>query len=222
MAPAPIALILAAGQSRRMGVPKALLELERVPLVRLHVERALALGCARALVIVRPELEVTVAQHLACVRAGAAVQLVSAVTHSQASSLAVLVRKLASVEQAEPESRLLITPVDALPCTDLTFRALCAALGDLTLAVTPRFAGRGGHPVLVRSALLAGHAHGPLDAALPLRVLLEQAGSRRLRVDVEDSSVVADLDTPADAGAVGLRAPDEWLAGRTVGAAGCR
>jgi molybdenum cofactor cytidylyltransferase len=203
------ALILAAGQSRRMGAPKALLELEGVPLVRLHVERALELGCARVLVIVRPELADAVAQLMAQVPEGTAARVIAAETASQASSLAVLVRSLASLGRSEPERGYLIAPVDSLPCTRQTYRALCAALGDHTLACTPRFAGRGGHPVLARAALLGGYRSGPLERALPLCEVLARAGERRVRVDVPDPSVLADLDTPAQARALGLCLPGD-------------
>jgi CTP:molybdopterin cytidylyltransferase MocA len=39
---------------------------------------------------------------------------------------------------------------------------------------------------------------GELDALPPLREVLERAGPRRVRVEVDDRAVLGDFDTPAD------------------------
>jgi molybdenum cofactor cytidylyltransferase len=184
-----------------MGGPKLLLELAGEPLVRLHVERALAHGCTRALVIVRPEWETSVKTLLARGPCAERVQVIAATTTSQASSLATLVRTL----RLQPDLTFLITPVDAMPCSPATHHALHMALTRSMLAATPRFRGRGGHPVLVRSVLLERYLSGALAACPPLREVLAVAGEQRVRVDVPDASVVTDVDTPADAHALGLR-----------------
>jgi CTP:molybdopterin cytidylyltransferase MocA len=200
-------LVLAAGEGRRMGAPKALLELAGEPLIRLHVQRALGFGCARALVIVRPALTTRIETLFAHPPYRERVQVISARTSSQASSLAVLVRALAHADGLNRDLTLLVTPVDTLPCSVATYRALDAAMDDHTLAATPRFAARGGHPVMLRASLLEPYLHGPLDGCPPLRDLLADAGAQRTRVDVTDPCVVADADTPADARVLGLRLP---------------
>jgi CTP:molybdopterin cytidylyltransferase MocA len=195
-----IALVLAAGEGRRMGMPKALLELGGVPLVRLHVDNALALGCTRALVIVRPALASPV-EALVASRA----RVLAAATDSQASSLAVLVRTLAREVRLSVDLTFLVAPVDTWPCCETTHRALQEALSPGIKAATPRFQGRGGHPVLLRAPLLEPYLCGPLEACRPLRAVLAEAS--RTRVDVADPRVVTDVDTPADAHALGLCVP---------------
>ena len=123
------------------------------------------------------------------------------------ASLAVLVRALSRVETWTPDLTFLITPVDTLPCSESTHRALRRALADHVLASTPRFSGRGGHPVLLRAGLLEPYLEGPLEACRPLREVLAGTGAQRTCVDVADPGVVSDVDTPADACALGLRLP---------------
>jgi CTP:molybdopterin cytidylyltransferase MocA len=203
------ALVLAAGKGRRMGAPKALLERGGAPLVQLHVERALALRCTRALVIVRPALATAVEALFARAPYADHVRVLAAATPSQAASLAVLVRSLAC-DALAPDLTFLVAPVDTLPCSAATFRALRAALANHSLAATPCFGARGGHPVLLRAALLEAYLHGPLDGCRSLRDVLAGAGRRRMRVDVADAHVIADLDTPADARALGLQLPPAY------------
>ena len=75
------AIVLAAGLSRRMGRAKLLLPLQGGPVIRITVERVLASGIARAVVVTGPEplgitealvgLPVTLAENpLSCVVLG--------------------------------------------------------------------------------------------------------------------------------------------------------
>jgi CTP:molybdopterin cytidylyltransferase MocA len=197
-----------------MGAPKALLELAGVPLVRAHVERALELGYPHALVIVRPELAERVRQLFAPLPYADRVRIVSAATCSQAASLALLVRLLAADGPSASNTTVLITPVDALPCSDATHRELSAALTGAVLAVTPQFEARGGHPVLLKAEMLETYLHGSLESCCSLRDLLAEAGERRRRIDVADQAVVSDVDTPEEARALGLRTVTMDLAPR--------
>ena len=88
-------------------------------------------------------------------------QVLSAATSSQAGSLAVLVRALVRDASLLPELVLLVAPVDTLPCREATYRALRRALSACVLAATPRFEGRGGHPVLLRGPLVEAYLQGP-------------------------------------------------------------
>lgn len=198
-----VAVVLAAGAGERMGGPKALLELDGAPLLQRHVERALALGCAHVAAIIAPEVHALLAPALS--RFAAKLSLIAAHTDSQASSLARIVQALAHAHSSSPT--FLITPVDVLPCSAATFRALHAALAPQLCAATPSFAGRGGHPVLVRAELLMPYRDAALAAYPPLRDVLARAGARRREVVVEDPAVVSDLDTYAEARALGLSVP---------------
>jgi CTP:molybdopterin cytidylyltransferase MocA len=180
------AIVLAAGEGRRMGTPKALLEVGGVTLVERHVGRLVELGCEAIAVVVRPEVAVAPSlRSMACVR------IVEARTASQAESLAAGLRALEGIDDP-----ILVTPVDLMPPGLATLRTLLDALAPSVDAVTPVHGGRGGHPVIARHRVLAGSSTG-LEG-VPLRARLAALGPRRLRIPVEDASVLGDFDVPAD------------------------
>jgi molybdenum cofactor cytidylyltransferase len=192
-------LVLAAGQGRRMGGPKALLELEREPLVRRHVQRLAEVGCVPQ-VVVAPSAWADAVRGLL---SGSCAHVVAGDPASQSASVALGLTALLTLTGLSPaQLTVLITPVDLLPARVDTLRMLVSALEPHGLAITPRHGGRGGHPVLVRGSLLAR-----LRMADPpsLRELLGAAGARRSYVDVADPRVLGDLDTPEQAAQVGVR-----------------
>ena len=171
-----------------MGGPKVWLAAGGgTPLLALHVARLRGAGCEVVVVVVRPELVVAV-----WALAGPGARVVGAATASQAESLAVGLEALGAAAAV-----VAVTPVDLLPAREDTLRALVAAVDGGAVAATPRFLGRGGHPVVVRRAALR--------PALPLRDVLAALGAARVRVDVDDAAVVGDFDTPAEALAAGVR-----------------
>jgi CTP:molybdopterin cytidylyltransferase MocA len=188
-------IVLAAGEGRRMGGPKARLALGGSFLVERHVA-ALARACARVVVVVRPADAAWVDAALAT-RPGAVV--IGAITPAPAASLQAALPWCGS-------ERVVVTPVDLLPPAASTLEALLRAIDDDVLAATPTYRGRGGHPVVVRRALL-----DRLSPDRTLRDVLASAGARRVRIAVEDPHVVGDLDTPSDCAAA------LWPSGLEVG-----
>lgn len=178
-------MVLAAGQGRRMGGPKALLEVDGAPLVQRHVERLQEAGCQAVAVVVRPPEASRVEGLVGIGLHTGSVRVVPALTSAPAESLAVGLRALWAgplpVLQAS-EHGLLVTPVDLLPPRVETLHTLLAALEGGVLAATPRYRGRGGHPVALRGAAvegLLGVGEGPLPS---LRDVLQWLGERRVRV----------------------------------------
>lgn len=192
-------IVLAAGEGRRMGRAKALLEFEGASLVERHVSRLVEIGCTSITVVARPGSAEAVRRLL---NAHPQVWVEAVTTNSQAESLAAAMR-LYSGRGAQHEV-FVITPVDMLPAEVRTHRALLACLAGATLAVTPRFGGRGGHPVIARRALLAPYETARPSALPPLRDLLQSASVSRRRVEVDDPLVLGDLDTPSDLRALRL------------------
>lgn len=190
-----------------MGGPKALLEQSGLSLLALHVERALSFGASRVGVIVTPEVSARVAPAL--LTRFSQLELLGARTADPSSSLALLLRQLTGTAQLTSEQTFLITPVDVLPCSEATYRALQRALAPATLAATPTFRGRGGHPVLARGSLLAPYLEGSHDTRPILRELLRASGPRRQRVEVPDATILSDLDTREQAEMHGLRFPSD-------------
>lgn len=115
--------------------------------------------------------------------------VVAATTDSQWDSL------VSARSYLDAQTTLVITPVDMLPVSPATLASLIAAITPEIHAATPTHHGRGGHPVVIRSHLLAL----PGDS---LRDRLTNAGAARARVTVDDASILTDLDTPADVAAI--------------------
>ncbi len=204
-----LAIVLAAGDGKRLGGPKALLAWPSPsgkdrPLAIAHAEERLAADCAEVLLVVRKTM---IPALLGYSRPG--VSLLSSDAAGDlgpAGSLAFAVSRL-------PEGDLiLITPVDTQPAKAETVRALKERLlaDPELLAARPVYKGRGGHPVIVRRAALDAYkAAGPPPT---LRLHLASLGDRVAVVDVSDPTIVLDLNTPADVMGV-LRALPRFLPG---------
>lgn len=197
MSSAPLAIVLAAGAGRRMGIPKASLVTGGRSLLDHHALRLAELGCHRIALVVPPAIAAALGDRP---RAAGAF-LVPVVSQSPAESLAAGIQALAIAR--EPGEVVVVTPVDLLPPGAPTLEKLLGALLDhdcdpSALAATPTYRGRGGHPVVVRRAVLAEHLSAPTPP--PLRDILrriEREGGRR-RIEVTDPRILGDLDTPAD------------------------
>lgn len=181
---APLGVVLAAGEGRRMGGPKALLLVDGKPLVSAHVENLARAGCDPIVVVVRSAIAARVRELMA--PSGAHVCIVN--SDSMAASLR---GALASVLPQRQRS-VIVTPVDTLPARLSTLEAL---LRPDAYAATPRYQGRGGHPVVARESLLQKFREGYSGT---LRDLLRSAEAQRCHVDVDDAAIVSDLNTPAD------------------------
>ena len=134
---APLAVILAAGEGRRMGGPKARLLFDGAPLAWSHATRALASGFAAVTLVVRredaplltfPEGEMP------------AVRFALSGAPDAAGSLAVGLAAGAWTA----DTIVLVTPVDLPPAEPATIAQLLRAVQSGAAAASPRFAGRGG------------------------------------------------------------------------------
>lgn len=201
-APGVFGVVLGAGAGARMGGPKTRLVLDGRSLLEHHVERLRALGCRAVAAVVRP------GEVAPDARLGA--RVLPARTESPAASLALALRSIHRAESVAPNDLVVIVPVDMLPAHPTTLAALIAAAlaSNDVEAVTPRYRGRGGHPVVVRAGLVAGHLE-ERDPP-PLRDIVRRA--RRVLVEVDDDAVLSDLDTPDDLAQARRRSPALRLA----------
>ena len=186
---ASAAILLAAGEGRRMGMPKALLVVDGKPLVRAHAERFREAGCSRVIVVVREADAEAVRGLLGGVSEA---RLVATNSASMAESLAAGLRQLGS----RSDAAIVISPVDVLPARVSTLIALLDAvmLPGVQVA-TPRYLGRNGHPIVARSTLLAAFHRGYSGT---LRALIHSADAQRRHVETEDSAILGDFDTPEE------------------------
>ncbi len=105
----------------------------------------------------------------------------------------------------------LLVLVDQVPFSTETLLALSRGRGDDVDAIRPVHNGRGGHPVLVRTKLLHQFFHA--DTEQTLRDVFRDPDTRRADVDVDDPTVLQDLDTPILFEQLTGRTPHFWFSG---------
>lgn len=177
-------LILAAGASRRMGSPKALLDFDGETFLD-HLIRLFAAYCSPVVAVLGAEAE--------RIRGGlraadGALLVVNA--NWPAGQLTSLQCGLAAL--APETEAVLFTLVDHPAVRPPTLAALLAA--PPALLRIPSYQGRRGHPVLASGTLIPEFlALGPEGAARDV-VNRHAAGIRYLETD--DPGVVADIDDP--------------------------
>jgi CTP:molybdopterin cytidylyltransferase MocA len=102
------------------------------------------------------------------------------------------------LEGVADETTVLLWPVDHPFVQAMTLRRLCSSAEHDTMGVwfIPTFGGAGGHPVLLKPAVLP-RIRG-LAPFVPLRALQAEFGPQVVRVPVEDPGVRANVDTEED------------------------
>ena len=184
----PAVLLLTGGASVRAGEPKALRRFRGVPVLLGMARLAGALGYS-------PVLAVTGA-HSALIASvvGNAPGLGLLAFPGWAQGRTATIQ--AGLRALEPARTVLLWPVDHPFVQARTLRALVRA-GDsdeLATLVVPTFAGRGGHPVLLKTD--AVREAMTLGAWEPLRALAARLGPQVRRLPVDDPGVVDNLDEP--------------------------
>jgi CTP:molybdopterin cytidylyltransferase MocA len=220
-----VTIVLAAGRGARLGGPKALLawpatmlpakapggrETARapgkaggagkkpvkaapqdVPLAIAHAEQRLAAESARVLIVSR---RAVINELLKYVRPG-----IDLLSSTAADDLGPAGSLQFAASRIGPTDVVLVTPVDTPPTKPETVAELLRRLGEgdpAPLAVRPRYQGRTGHPVILRSEALARYRSA--DPPPPLRDHLKDLGAAVVDVDVSDPAVLLDLDTAGE------------------------
>lgn len=179
------AVILAAGAGSRLGgVPKALL----VDRGQTFLERIVALVRGPRIVVVGPPYGDAIADYAKSLGDDVHVVVNPDPARGMASSVAIGFAAVARFEVADAW----LWPVDHPFVQPATLTALAAANAEVA---RPIYAGRGGHPPLIRrrhwAALAAcDQVEGGARAVL--------ASLRVVDVVVDDPGVLRDVDTPAD------------------------
>jgi molybdenum cofactor cytidylyltransferase len=174
-------IILAAGESRRMGTPKALLDYHGQTFLE-HLAGVLGACCDSVVAVT--------GAHDAQIRAG--IHTPVALVHNpqwpsgQLTSLQAGLRAVSS-----GLDRVLFTLVDHPAIRVETVRAV---LASPALFAIPRFQGRRGHPVAFSASLIPEFlALAPSASARDLR---ERYSDRVAWLDCDDPGIIADIDDP--------------------------
>jgi CTP:molybdopterin cytidylyltransferase MocA len=178
-------LILAAGESRRMGSPKALLEYRGETFVD-RLVRLFSARCTAVIVVVGAhESEIRAASRASCTfvynedwRTG------------QTSSMQCGLRAMPSGVEG-----VLFTLVDHPAVSDGTLQMLTQAGPGPALLRVPRFEGRRGHPIWFSGELIPEFLAIPPTGAA--RDVVRAHAAETEYLDVDDGGILADIDNPA-------------------------
>ena len=199
MTPRPLLAILGAGDSRRMGRPKILLETGGHPHLLQILETAQAAGISDYLIACQ-------ADHLSALETlGLPASHLHPVPSSLRArgpigSLASLLGDTHALSQFSPEGLvpegLMLWPVDHPHVQVATLEALLAAPGPLRV---PIHQARRGHPVWIASALWP-RIGALADQGKTLKTLFHEHQAQVTWVPVRDEGVVRNLNQPEDLG----------------------
>ena len=184
-------MVPAAGMSRRMGRPKALLPFGPAPMVARVVESLASADCVSPIVVVTGHERERVVAVLA---AHDVVHVFNAQyeTGEMLSSIQAGVRAVGSRAGA-----VVLALADQPGVEAATVRSLVGAWRETGAAiVSPLYAGRTGHPVLISSLLFDEILQ--LGAGESLKTLMLRHADEIVKLDVTDPAVVVDVDTPTD------------------------
>jgi molybdenum cofactor cytidylyltransferase len=193
-------VIPSAGSSLRMGRPKALLQIGGETFLSRTIRALASGGCDPVLVVVpdgKPQLTEPLKD--AAERAGARVLGNADPGEGPITSLRLAIRAL-----GDSVAGLAYLPVDHPMVRPETVAALLeAARGDEAAALTvPIHRGKRGHPAVFGVSLFAELADPALEGGA--RAVVHRHLARALLIEVDDSGVIIDIDTPeAYAAAVG-------------------
>ena len=195
-------LLLAAGESRRMGFPK--------PLLKIGDETFVAHLSATMLSVVA-RLGIVVGAHAERVRAAiptdTRIQVIDNPDwpRGQLSSIKAGVRALPS-----DASAALIHLCDHPTVKATTFGAVIEAYHKSGKPIViARHEGHRGHPVLFDRSIFSELLEAPEDRGA--RVVVNANASRIVYVDVDDPGILLDLDTPEELKRAGFQLPQQRL-----------
>jgi molybdenum cofactor cytidylyltransferase len=191
----PVALLPAAGASRRMGRPKLLLPYREGTIVGALVASLRAAGLEAILLVTAPD-DVALREwaHAAGVFAAVNPQPERGMLSTIRVGIAALGGAAALAAAGET---LLVSPADLPAVRPETIAEVVrrreAASAPLAL---PVWRGRHGHPLAIAPELVA--EIDTLDPAVGLKQLRDRYAAATLWIEVDDPGAVEDVDTPED------------------------
>jgi len=180
-------ILLAAGESARMGRTKPLLPWGDATLIEYQVGEMLAAGLERVVVALGDAWQ-DVKPHLTAPNVEVVIN--EAYRESKASSLRAAAACLLDEDEA-----VVILSVDQPRPRDVLTRLLAAHEGGAALITVPAYRGRRGHPAVLAGALIP-ELRNVVDETRGLRGLIERHEASLREVPFDTPIVLIDMNTP--------------------------
>ena len=177
--PGIVAVLLAAGESFRMGQPKPLLPWGDRPLIRYQVESLAEAGAAPIVVVLGPN-PADIAPH---VRGSDALQTIINPRYAEGKTTSI---RLGISQVRDDADGILLLAVDQPRPPKLVRRVIAEHLRSGALITHPTYNGRGGHPIIF---------HASLKQEL-LAITEEQQGIREVVGRHQESMHKVEVDWP--------------------------
>ncbi|MFZ0679731.1 nucleotidyltransferase family protein [Candidatus Binatus sp.] len=191
-------IILAAGESRRMGYPKPLLKIDG----QTFIERI-----AEAMLTVVPRLVIVLGAHSDRVRAAIPPDKRIVIVENPNYSRGQLSSLKVGLGAIQPDSTAALVHLGDHPMVRAeTFRTIVDSYNRIgKLIVIARYEGHRGHPVIFDRAIFAELQSAPEEEGA--RYVVNADASRVVYVDMDDPGINLDLDTRSDLARAGLPLP---------------
>jgi molybdenum cofactor cytidylyltransferase len=184
------AILLAAGESRRMGSPKALLHYQGQTFIERICTAFLTAGVDELIVVLGARAE-EIARALPVHPALRAV-VNSRYAQGQLSSLMVGIGALSPESEAA-----VVNLVDHPMVSSATIKAVIDSFRAAPLPIViASYQGKRGHPVLFASQVYGEILAAPLDQGA--KVVVRKDPTRVREIPLDDPGILADIDTPED------------------------
>ena len=188
------AVVLSAGESSRMGSPKALLPISGVPFIEEIVRALKGTKIDRIIVVLGHHAE-EIQKRIAHLPVTCVVNRDYA--KGQLSSLIVAIRSLAAEKTTEKIDGVLVHLVDhPFISPALVDHMIDRFYETKKLIVIPRCGGRRGHPVIFSSRLFPELLSAPLEKGA--KVVVHAHRDETLEIETDFAGVTIDIDTPEE------------------------
>jgi molybdenum cofactor cytidylyltransferase len=183
------AVILSAGESSRMGRPKALLPIDGQTFIEKIVKALREAGLQNIIVILGHDAE---AMRQKITHLPVTILVNPEYRKGQLSSLRVAIRHLLANDRC---SGLLVHLVDHPYIDAALVNLLIEGLEDSgKLIAVPRFHGKRGHPVIFARSLFNELLNAPEDQGA--KAVVNAHRDETLEIETEDKGITLDIDTP--------------------------
>jgi molybdenum cofactor cytidylyltransferase len=189
-----VAVVLAAGESSRMGRPKALLPIDGVRFIERIVRALKSSGVANIVVVLGHNAE---EMRRKIDDLPVTIVINPEYQKGQLSSLQTAIRHLESLPVSDDVEGILVHLVDHPYINPQLVKLMIDRFEESgRLIVVPRFRGRRGHPVLFSRRLFPELLAASMDQGAKTVVHAHQAET--LEIETESEGVTIDIDTPEE------------------------